>query len=527
MKDKKQLGLVSRPPVIVVLGHVDHGKTTLLDYIKKTKIAEKEEGGITQHIGAYEVTVQPKEKEILRSTQDDFASFRRKITFIDTPGHEAFSKIRSRGARVADIAILVIAADEGVKLQTKESLKVIEKAQIPFIVAITKIDKQGANVEKVKKELSEAGVLLEGWGGDVSFVAVSSKTGQGIDEFLELILLMSEIQDLKADPNNSASGIVIESYLDRLRGNTATLIITDGTLHLKDEIIAGQIRGKVKILENFQGKPISKATFSSPVRVVDFEKPVPVGAKFLAGNTKIGMAETKESKIKADNKNLLHYVQENLVSRFARNKELGNKDSKIRIPLIIKNDTSGSGEALEQVIRQLGEKNDWLFLLLRNEIGDISEGDFKITPSGKTLIVGFRVKRRPEINNILLANQNLLLIEGNIIYEIEDKIKELVEKEFIKKPTEEISGKLEVLAIFNPIKGNQLIGGKIIEGKAQNKINFRLLRGEEIISQGKVLNLQKNKRDIPEVNSGEDCGLLIDCPGKAEKGDSLVFFRKI
>lgn len=492
MKDKnKQLGLVSRPPIIVVLGHVDHGKTSLLDYIKKTKIAEKESGGITQHIGAYEIEVEDK-----------------KITFIDTPGHEAFSKIRSRGAKVADIAILVVAADEGVKRQTKESLKDILEAQIPFIVAITKIDKEGVNLEKVKNELSEAGVLLEGRGGDVPFIGVSSKTGQGIDEFLELILLLSEMQELKASPNNQASGVVIESHLDRSRGNTTSLIITDGTLHLRDNIIADQIGGKVKILENFQGKPIFEATFSSPVKVIGFEKSVPVGAKFFAGDAGDKIIDLSE--------------EPRVVG-----KELGSKDSKIKIPIIIKSDTSGSGEALEQVIAQLGEKNDWLFFLLKNETGDISESDFKIVPSGKTLIICFRVRKRPEINNILLTNKNLSLIEGDIIYEIEDKIKKLVENEFVKKPTEEILGKLEVLAIFNPIKGSQLIGGKVIEGKIQNKIRFRLLRGEEIISQGKILNLQKNKADISNVNTGEECGLVVNCPEQIEKGDLLVFFRKI
>lgn len=492
MKDKnKQLGLVSRPPIIVVLGHVDHGKTSLLDYIKKTKIAEKESGGITQHIGAYEIEAGGK-----------------KITFIDTPGHEAFSKIRSRGADVADVAILVVAADEGVKQQTKESLKDITGAQIPFIVAISKIDKEEANLEKVKNGLSEAGVLLEGRGGDVPFIGVSSKTGEGIEELLELILLLSEMQELRANPDNQASGVVIESNLDRSRGNTTSLIITDGTLRLRQDIVSDQIGGKVKILENFQGKPISEATFSSPVKVIGFEKLVPVGAKFLASGTKDKITDLiKEIKISG--------------------KELGDKDSKIKIPIIIKSDTFGSGEALEQVIEQLGEKNGWLFWLLRNEAGDISGSDFKIVPSGKTIIIGFRVRKKPEINNIILTNKNLLLVEGDVIYEIEDKVKELVENEFIKKPTEELLGKLEVLAMFNSVKGNQLIGGKIIEGSAQNKIRFRLLRGEEIISQGKVLNLQKNKKDVSSINTGQECGLIVDCPEAAEKGDFLVFFRKI
>jgi len=498
MKDKnKQLGLISRPPIIVVLGHVDHGKTSLLDYIRKTKIAEKESGGITQHIGAYEIEIKGK-----------------KITFIDTPGHKAFSKIRSRGAKVADIAILVVAADEGVKPQTKESLKDITEAQIPFIVAITKIDKEGTNLEKVKNELSEAGVLLEGRGGDIPFTGISSKTGEGIDELLELILLLSEMQELKANPNNQSSGVVIESHVDRFRGNTVSLIITDGTICLKENIVAGEIKGKVKILEDFQGKSISEATFSSPIKVIGFEGPVSVGVKFLAGDK---FAASKDKGLVSSKTKELKVV----------GKELGNKDAKIKIPIIIKSDTSGSGEALEQIIAQLGEKNDWFFLLLKNETGDISESDFKIVPSGKTLIICFRVRKRPETNNILLFNKNLLLVEGDIMYEIEDKIKELVENKFIKKPTEELLGKLEVLAIFNPVKGNQLIGGKIIEGKAQNKIRFRLIREEEIISQGKILNLQKNKIDMAEVKNGEECGLIVNCPEKIEKGDLLVFFRKI
>jgi translation initiation factor IF-2 len=381
-------------------------------------------------------------------------------------------------------------------------------AQIPFIVAITKIDKEEANLEKVKNGLSEAGVLLEGRGGDVPFIGVSSKTGKGIEELLELILLLSEMQELKANPNDQASGVVIESNLDRSRGNTVSLIITNGTLSLKDNISADQIGGRVKILEDFQGKSISKATFSSPVKVIGFERLVPVGAKFLAGDTK---------------DDVVHLIEELKIS----GKELGDKDSKIKIPFIIKSDTSGSGEALEHVIEQLGKKNGWLFFLLKNEAGDISGSDLKIVPSGKTIIIGFRVRKKPEINNIILTNKNLLLIEGEVIYEIEDKVKTLIEDEFIKKPTEELIGKLEILAIFNSIKGNQLIGGKVIEGSIQNKIRFRLLRGEQIIGQGRVLNLQKSKKDIPNINTGEECGLVIDCPEETVKGDFLVFFRKI
>jgi len=363
-------------------------------------------------------------------------------------------------------------------------------------------------LEKIKNQLAEQGILLEGRGGDVPCVGVSSKNGQGIDDLLELIILLSEMQELKADSNKPASGVVIESHLDHLRGNTADLIILDGTLRVKDKIVAGESVGKIKILENFQGKPIKEATFSSPVRVVGFESLVPAGEQFFAGKKDIQITESSQKMV-------------NVI------KKLGQKDSEIKVPLVIKTDAFGSGEALEEVINKLGKEKKWLFLLFKNETGDISESDFKVISSGQVLVIGFRVKKKPEINNLLLINKDLILIEGDVIYEIIDKIEEVVEKRFIEKPTEEIIGELEVLAIFNPVKGNQLIGGKVIEGKAQNKNNFRLIRDEKIIGQGKILNLQKNRIEVLESKVGEECGLLISSSKEVKTGDKLVFFKKI
>jgi len=526
-ENPKTENLISRPPIVVVLGHVDHGKTTLLDYIRKTKVAEKEAGGITQHIGAYEVEVRPKaepksreseanrgissgkSEEILRSAQDDFASLRRKITFLDTPGHEAFSQIRSRGTKAADVALLVVAADEGVKPQTKESLDCIKQAQIPFILVMTKIDKEGANPDKIKKELTDLGIFLEGWGGDVPFAKVSSKTGKGIDELLELILLVAEMEELKGNSQQSASGIVIESHLDSRRGIMATLIITNGTLHLKDKIAADSAKGKVKMLEDFQGNLIEEATFSSPIRVIGFETLPSAGEEFFVAEEKL--EEEEETKI---NPRILA-------------KQLGDKNSALKIPVIIKSDTFSSSEALESVINQLGQEKGWLFLILKNEVGDLSEGDLKIIPQERTLIISFRINKKPEISSIFLANKNLIPLEGEIIYEIKDKIQKIIEDQFINKPIEEILGKLEVLAIFHPEKGNQLIGGKVIEGLARNKIKVRILRNNEIIGEGKIVNLQKNRVNINEVATGGECGILIDCPKLIEKGDLLEFFQKI
>lgn len=485
-----QENLVMRPPIVVVLGHVDHGKTTLLDYIRKTKVAEKEAGGITQHIGAYEIIIKGK-----------------KITFLDTPGHEAFFQIRSRGAKVADVALLVVAADEGVKPQTKESLDCIKEAQIPFIVVFTKIDKEGANPEKVKKELADLGVFLEGWGGEVPWVSVSSKTGQGIDELLDLILLVAEMEELKANPYEPASGVVIESHLDARRGIVATLIITNGTLHQRDKIFTSSSEGKVKILEDFMGKPLFEATFSSPVRVIGFEQLPVAGEEFYVSEEKKKQNEVNAKKVIS--------------------KKIGETNSQITIPLIIKSDTFSSSEALEHLLDQVGKVKNWSFLLLRNEVGDLSEGDLKILPKEKSLIINFRVAKKPEVVQMLLNNKNFVVLEGEIIYDLQDKAIAVIEEQFINKPTEEILGKLEVLAIFHPEKENQLVGGKVIEGEVKNKTKFRVIRGETVIGEGKIVNLQKNRMDCNEVYKGEECGLLLSCPKIIEKGDLLEFFQKL
>jgi len=276
--DKKNECLVPRPPVVVVMGHIDHGKTSLLDFIRNTRVTLQESGNITQHIGAYEI-------EIPLSQDKSLPAETRKITFLDTPGHEAFATLRSRGAQVADIAILIIAADEGVMPQTKEALYHIKAAGIPFIVAINKIDKPNANPEKVKNELSELGVFLEGRGGDVPCVEISAKTGENVDELLELILLLADLNNFQANKLAPAQGVVLESHLDNKRGITATLLIKNGTFHLGDKIYTSNTQGKIKIIENFLGKPINEASFSSPVIVVGFEDlPLP-GSLFICAES--------------------------------------------------------------------------------------------------------------------------------------------------------------------------------------------------------------------------------------------------
>ncbi|MFA5442207.1 MAG: hypothetical protein WC288_02840, partial [Candidatus Paceibacterota bacterium] len=342
------------------------------------------------------------------------------------------------------------------------------------------------------------------------FVEISAKTGQSIDELLELILLMAEMEEIKANPKNPASGVVIESHLDAKRGSAAVLIITDGTLFLKDNLVAGKICGKVKILEDFLGKSIKEATFSSPVQVIGFEGLPPVGEKFFAGRDKLELEKLSE--------------MENQGEIIA--KEIGSSEPTMIIPLIIKSDAMGSAEALVNLIDGLGKDRKWSFRLLKNDTGNLTEGDLKVVPQEKTLIVMFRVKKRTEAKNLLFINKNLIPVEGEIIYEIKDKIQEIVESRLIDKPKEEIFGKLEILDTFNPVKGKQLVGGKVLEGKVRNKIHFYLFREEKNLNKGVVFNLKKNKTDVNEINSGEECGLLVDCPETIKKGDVLIFFQK-
>ncbi|MFN7088662.1 MAG: translation initiation factor IF-2, partial [Candidatus Paceibacteria bacterium] len=343
--------LISRPPIVVVMGHVDHGKTSLLDFIRNTKVAEKEAGGITQRIGAYEVVHAGKQ-----------------ITFIDTPGHEAFSRMRERGAKVADVAILVVAGDESVKLQTKEALSHIKTADIPFVVAITKIDKPSSNPDKVKQDLSKEGVLVEDWGGKVPVALVSSKTGEGINELLDLVLLVAEMEELKADPNAPAKGVVIESHLDPRRGPTATLLILDGTLKVGDQIIAGCAACKVKILENFLGQKITKASFSSPVLVLGWEGIPQVGEEFKVGKEpeKIARIEPKKPEVVA-------------------------QEEQTKFILILKADVSGSLEALEESVRRIAKEQEVDIKILQCALGEINESDIKLADTGKAEIVAFRV----------------------------------------------------------------------------------------------------------------------------------------
>jgi len=488
-------GQVSRPPVVVVLGHVDHGKTTLLDWIRKTKVAEKEAGGITQHIGAYQVSHQNK-----------------KITFIDTPGHEAFSAMRSRGAKVADLAVLVIAAEEGVKPQTKEAISYIKKAGIPQIVAINKIDLPKTDPAKVKLALEKEDVQVESLGGKIPSIEISAKTGKNVSELLELILLVAEMEDLKADLKSPAEGVIIESYLDSQRGATCTLLVKNGTLKSGEIIGTPSIFGKIKILEDFQGNPIREAFPSMPCILLGFQGVPGVGEKFkVFDSLELAQKYTQTKQKKAD---------ERVVIETGPEKKILN--------LILKTDVLGSLEAVEQVLKNLPQERVSL-RILKKEVGEITESDVKLAQSGKAKILGFRVKTNP-VARKLADRENITILNFDIIYDLSQKVRILMEK-FLEPEIERVNlGKVKVSVIFRTEKNRQIIGGKVIEGEVRlgTKIEvIRILAGkEEAAGKGKLINLQKDKRDMGRVAKGENCGVLYEGDVKIEEGDTLIIYTE-
>ncbi len=505
-KDSKNI--ITRSPVVVVLGHVDHGKSSLLETIKDLKITTRESGGITQHVGAYEIEHQGK-----------------RITFIDTPGHEAFSNIRSRGARVADIAVLVIAAEEGVKPQTKEAIKHIKEAGIPMIVAINKIDKPEADPEKVKLELAKEDVLVESIGGKVPSVNVSAKTKQGITDLLEIISLLAEIENLKADVSKKGEGVVIESYLDSNRGPTATLILRNGVLKKGDVIGTFSSFGKIRIMEDFQGNSLDKALPSMPVVVVGFEAPPGVGENFqIFEDIEAAKSILKTEKKKKGLKSLfsfLDFSRENL------------KDNQEIINLIIKADVIGSLEAIKNILEEVvvsfnknkEEKEIVRMNVLKADIGEINESDVKLAISGKAKIIGFRVK----VNNLakkLAEREKITIIVFEVIYDLAQAIRNLLEKKVKPKEIEIELGEVKILSVFRTEKKRQIVGGKVIKGVVRKSAFVKVVREEEKVGEGRIIELQKNKKKVEEVEKGSECGILYEGSEKIEEGDILKIYIK-
>ena len=490
MKQNNKENLIVRSPVVVILGHVDHGKTSILDYIKKSKIVEKESGGITQHIGAYEIKHN-----------------KQKITFIDTPGHEAFSAMRARGTKVADIAILVVDVCEGVKPQTKEAILEIKKSGIPMIIAMNKIDKIGADQERIKRELSQFDILVESLGGTIPSVETSAKTGQGITDLLELILLIAEMEDLKTDVSDTAEGVVIESYLDNLRGPSATLLLNKGTLKISDIISTSFSVGKIRSMEDFQGKAIQEVGPSTPVKIIGFENVPKVGDIFKVFlNLEKAKAEiiSKKTKISAD-----------LI--------LNNKTEKV-LNLILKTDCLGSAEVVEDILNKIPQDKIGL-KILKSENGEVNESDIKLAKTTNAWILAFRVKTSLIAKN-MVERDKVKIAQFEVIYELVERVRSLMERILEPEIIRTDLGKLKVLVDFITKKGRQVIGGKITEGEIKKGVLIEVIRDEEIIGKGKLINLQRDKKDIDKAKKGEECGILFQGNVSIKENDILIIYTQ-
>ncbi len=492
---KIESNLQSRPPIVVVLGHVDHGKTSILDYIRQTKVAEKESGGITQHIGAYQIEHQGKS-----------------ITFIDTPGHEAFSAMRSRGAKVADMAVLVVAADEGVKPQTKEAIDIVLHLELPLVVAINKMDKPNVLPDKVKKELADSGVLVESLGGKVPSVFVSAKTGLGVNELLEMILLMAEMAGLKGDYAKSARGIVIESRLDSQRGPTATLLIRDGVLNSKNIVMTESAFGFVKTMENFLGQTIEKAEPSTPVLITGFNQVPLVGEEWQVA------ASLPEAKAKIEIKS----------EQEKRKREpagiLAVAEGQRIFNLILKADFSGSLEAIREAFRAIPQE-EVLLRVIKAEVGDIAEGDVKLAYSAKAKIYGFRVKSQSAVD-LLAQRQNIKISLWQIIYELIQAVRHDASAFLKPEISRQNLGRLKVLAFFKAEGRKQIIGGRVSVGKLERGAIADIYRQEEFIGKGIILQLQHNKENAEELIKDQEGGVQIESEAVIEKGDVLEVYKE-
>ncbi|MBP6855646.1 MAG: translation initiation factor IF-2 [Candidatus Pacebacteria bacterium] len=479
-----QSGPRPRPPIVVVMGHVDHGKTTLLDFLRKSRVAEREAGGITQSIGAYEVERNGK-----------------RITFIDTPGHQAFTHMRQRGAQVADVAILVVAADDGVQPQTEEAISILQNSGTPFVVAITKIDKNNADIEKTKQDLLAHGVYLEGFGGEVPWHGISSKTGEGVDELLDLVLLLEEMSGSTCNPAAPAKGFVLESKVDSRRGIIAVVIVKEGTLRVGSTIATSSACGKIKILEDFTGKRVDELTPCAPALVVGFEQLPAIGEEYTAGELEI--EAYRNALVKKEDAHTLPMQQNN---------EAAAEDV---ISVFVKADVSGSLEALAQVIASM-TTDGATFRVLGQGVGDISDSDIKDAKAMNAIIAGFNVKLAKSAENLARAHE-IKIITSNIIYRIVEALEDIAKN----RDRKEILGKLEVLALFSKKDKKQLIGGRVTEGILTLNQKFHIVRGDESLGMGRITNLQMGKKPATKVENCE-CGLMIESPIDIAVGDILV-----
>lgn len=488
-EDKK----VTRPPVVGIFGHIDHGKSTLIDYIRETNITEKEAGGITQHVGAYEVNRVKKDGRMM------------KLTLLDTPGHAAFENVRNRGTRVADIAVLVVSAEDGVKPQTMESFKYIKENDLPFMVAITKIDKPSADILRAKQTLAENGVFVEGYGGDTPVVALSAKTGEGIEEFLDMLELMADIQELQGEPAALGSGTIIESSLDAKRGIAALGIIKNGTVRRGTFAASATAFAPLRFLLDAGNNTVEELSLSSPVKLVGWDKLPPIGMEF----------KTFLKKEEA-----LKYVEEEKSKAGIKEEPLKAPEGVFLVPLIVKADTAGSLEAIESELKKLSRERITLKVIISG-VGSINENDVKsaiATPGA--IIVGFNTKiDAPALS--LSERSDIKILSFSIIYELTEKVSELLAEREPKAESEEVIGSAKVLKLFSAAKGKQVLGARVVTGSFARGAMVRIIRREAEIGRGKVKELQQAKSAVDSVGEGSEFGAMIESKMEAAPGDML------
>ncbi|MDR0886459.1 MAG: translation initiation factor IF-2 [Clostridiales Family XIII bacterium] len=503
LHEDKDEDLQKRAPIITVMGHVDHGKTSLLDAIRSTSVTKGEAGGITQHIGASEVQISGE-----------------KIVFLDTPGHEAFTAMRARGAHITDIAVLVVAADDGVMPQTVESISHAKAAGVPIIVAVNKIDKPGANLDRVYKELADHHLIVEAWGGDIISVPLSAKTGEGVTDLLEMILLQAEVLELKANPNRLAQGTVIEARLDKSKGSVSTLLVLNGTLEAGDSIVAGTTSGRIRAMHDFKGKKIRKAGPATAVEITGLTEVPQAGDTFNAvKEDKVARSIAEARKIKQRDEVMLRTSHTSLESFFSQLQEGEIKE----LNLIIKGDVQGSVGAVTTSLEKLKNENAKVNII-HTGVGAITESDVMLASTSDAIIIGFNV--RPSTAVTTLADSSDVEIRTyrviyDIIGEVESALKGMLDPEY----REVVLGKIEIRETFK-VPGVGVIGGSyVLEGKVERNAEIRLVRDGIVIHEGKISSLRRFKDDVREVAQGYECGIGIEKYNDIKEGDIIEAFK--
>ncbi len=499
LKEDDSSNLKTRPPIVVVMGHVDHGKTTLLDKIRNANVVAGESGGITQHIGAYQVDANGK-----------------KITFLDTPGHEAFTAMRARGAKVTDIAILVVAADEGIKPQTVEAIQHAQGAGVPIIVAINKIDKEGADPDRVKGELGEYGLVPEEWGGKTIMVPISAKTGQNVSQLLDMVLLVADMENLKANPDRAGIGTVIEAHLDHSLGPVATVIVNSGTLNVMDNLAIGSTYGRVKVMKDHSGKAIKKAGPSTPVLIAGMNETPQSGDIFQV------MHDEKMARDKAMHVKTLK--EADLIAK----RGMGEIISQItsgkmkQLKIVLKADAKGSIEALKQAISQIKHEDVGVKIVLSG-VGDITESDVMMAAASQGVVMGFHVNANFNVKRTA-EREGVELLQYTVIYQMLDDIKKILTGLLEPEIVETILGQAEVKRIFMTEKKEMIVGCKVVHGHIE-KVKVRIFRNEEKVGDGQINSLRKVDQSVSDVQEGNDCGILYSGFLPLKEGDVLEAYK--